>query len=124
MIRLINEEKVTDTEEEVVEIEDSAIADSAETTPAVDQNACEDVILGLVQEGWSMISSINAAIATLDANYEKENKADIIEILDSIVDDITVNIGMLYKITDMINEKTEKLLDTGAAKAEEIITEE
>lgn len=124
MIRLINEEKVADTEEEVVEIEDSAITDSPETTPAVDQNACEDVVLGLVQEGWSIISSINAAIATLDANYEKENKADIIEILDSIVDDVTVNIGMLYKITDMINEKTEKLLDTGAAKAEEIITEE
>lgn len=117
-------------EEDIIQtIEEPAADQTVEELPKeeidtqVSDNACEDVVLTIVQGAWQLIGEINTAIATLDYNYSKENKEDIKKILEGITDDLTVDIGMLYKISDMMNAKTEKLLDTGMEKAEDLAKE-
>ena len=46
---------------------------------------------------------------------------EIIELLNSIVDDSTVNIGILHKVFELLNSEKAELLVSGQEKAEEII---
>lgn len=124
MLKLLREEADDNNEEIEIEIEPEnkeVDSESAEEVPAeLNDKACEDVVLSLVKEAWALISQVNGAIATLDYTYSKNNKEDIKNILNTLVDDLTIDVGMLYKVSDMMNEKTEKLLDAGAEKAEEV----
>ena len=62
-------------------------------------------------------------IATLAVNYEDELKDDVIEILNVVVDDATINIGVLQKVANMMNKRRLQLLNTGEDKVEQILSE-
>lgn len=87
------------------------------------KNACQDMINDLIQTSWELISSINSTIATIEFDYkQKENKNEIIELLNSIVDDSTINIGILHKVFELLNSEKANLLASGEEKAEQIIS--
>ena len=81
------------------------------------------IINSLIKAEWEVISELNSVLATIKLSYSKENKEDIEKILNSILDDHTIDVGMLYKVYDLLGNKTSDLLDAGAEKAEEIISE-
>lgn len=86
------------------------------------QNALETESNAIIQNIWALISNINGLSASLDFDYKDSNKEDIKEILESMVNDLTIDIGMMYKIISIINNKTTELIDDGKQKAEELIT--
>ena len=120
MLTLIKEEKTT--------VEPSPAQPAAPSQDAVDPKvvavACEESVNTLMQQAWDFISNIKSVIATLDVNYIGDSKKDILELLNTIVDDSTINVGVLQKITDLMNSKRVDLLDAGADKAEAILTKE
>lgn len=143
MLRLIreaeeveNKVEVTDAETEKVEpvaVEKTSEEDNSIETATAFENSidpeienemvkksCEASINSLIEGIWNFISEINSTISTLTFNYKENNKDDIINILDSIVNDLTINIGMLYKCSNIMDEKTAELIETGKEKAEDI----
>lgn len=94
-----------------------------EPSEQVQQNAFSDLINAAIQKEWDIISQINSLIATFDFEYKDENKDDITAILNQLVDDSTINVGMLHKVAELVSTKTSELLDSGEEKAEEIISE-
>lgn len=116
MIKLLEQEK---TLIEPVAKEEKLAAEEVDNQLAI--TACEEAVNYLLQQSWDFISSVNSVIATLEMNYQEDVKKDIIELLNVIVDDITINIGMLNKITNIMNTKKTTLLNTGEDKAEKIL---
>ena len=119
MIKLIKEE-------EKIKVEPVPVEQQPQE-PVVDDKiatvACEEAVNSLTHQAWDFISSVNSVIATLDINYKEDVKKDVIELLNAIIDDSTINIGMLQKITNMMNIKKVDLLDAGEDKAEKILTQ-
>ena len=118
MIKLIKEEKVK-VEPIPVEAEQPKEEEVDDKIAAV---ACEEAVSNLMRQAWDFISNVNSVIATLELNYKEPVKEDILAILAAVVDDSTINIGMIQKITNMMNIKKVDLLDAGETKAEEILT--
>ena len=94
-----------------------------EPSEQVQQNVFSDLINSAIQKEWEIISQINSLIATFDYEYKDENKDNITAILSQLVDDSTINVGMLHKAAELVSTKTATLLDSGEEKAEEIISE-
>ena len=92
-----------------------------EPSPTVEEHAFTDMINNAIQQEWNLISALNGIAATFDFEYKDGNKQDIINVLNQIVDDTTINIGMLHKAAELVSLKTSELLDAGEEKAEEII---
>ena len=82
-----------------------------------------DMINSAIQKEWDFISQINSLIATFDFDYKEENKEDITAIFNQLLDDTTINIGMLHKAAELVSSKQAELMDAGEEKAEQIISE-
>ena len=125
MIKLINEEEKTIVEPIAIEQEPEPVETKPEDFSEVDEKmanlACEEAVNSLMQQSWDFISQVNSVIATLDVNYKEDIKKDVLELLNVIIDDSTINIGVLQKITNMMNSKKVNLLNAGEDKAEEIL---
>lgn len=124
MLKLIKEEKTVKVEPvNLPEAEEIAVQEKQkEIDEKIAVAACEDSVTDLMQQAWDFISSINSVIATLDLHYNNEEvKKDVLELLNYVADESTVNIGMLQKISDLMNIKKVDLLDAGEDKAEEFL---
>ena len=106
---------------EVTPVPNTNSNDTQEIPEHVIQNALETESNAIIQNIWALISNINGLSASLDFDYKDSNKEDIKEILESIVNDLTIDIGMMYKVISIINNKTAELIDDGKQKAEELI---
>lgn len=123
MLRLINEETIKPVAAE--EVEEITSPEINEIPEEVVTNACQDLVNGLIQNAWNFISEINSTIATIDYDFKNEiTKKEVKEILNQIVDDTTINIGMLHKAFELINVDKATLLTSGEEKAEQIISNE
>lgn len=121
MIKLVKEEK-TMVEPVPVQIKTEE-PQPKEIDAKIAAVACEEAVNNLMQQAWDFISNINSVIATLELNYKEDAiKKDVIEILNAIIDDNTINIGMIQKVINLMNIKKVELLDAGEQKAENILT--
>ena len=104
-------------------VEEKALGDEeiSETPENIVENAFADQVNNLINIAWSYIAEINSTIATLDYDYNRDDKEQIKSILDNVVNDLTINIGMLNKASSMIDRDQENLIDQGVEKAEKII---
>lgn len=76
----------------------------------------------LITQAWNFISEVNSVIATLDFNEGTfENGESFKNILNTVVDDSTITIGMLHKALSLIKAGTDNLISAGEEKAENII---
>ena len=127
MLKLITEEEKTIIEPINVDVEQAP--GPVETTPEefseVDEKtvnlACEEAVNNLMEQSWDFIAQVNSVIATLELNYKEDIKKDVLELLNVIVDDSTINIGVLQKITNMMNSEKVNLLNAGEDKAEKLL---
>lgn len=114
MLRLITEDKN-------VEVVPVAKVDN-DIDASLVKNACDESITSLIQKTWDYISEVNSIITTFDYDYKEADGNDIKEILNSVVDSATINIGMLHKVKDMLNQHSSNLVADGMEKAEQIIS--
>lgn len=125
-LKMIKEEtikpiSVEEASEEVADMPEVEV-DKEEIPQHIIENACQDLINNLTQEAWNFISSVNSSIATIeDGLKNEETKKEIIELLNTIVDDATINIGILHKVFSLINSNKADLIASGEEKAEDII---
>ena len=85
--------------------------------------ALSDYVNGIIGSVWNLISDINGAIVTFDEQFKKDEKSDVNEILNNIVTDLTIDIGMLNKVRELVDVEKEELIDKGEEKAEDIVGE-
>ena len=120
---LASDEAEKASQEEInVEVPEVEVS-TEEPQPQIQETAFSDLINSVVKQEWELISLLNGTIASFNFDYKDENKEDIIAILNQIVDDTTINIGMLHKANELISTKSASLLNAGEEKAEEIISE-
>lgn len=109
-------------EEEVADVNvEEEPKEETDVNVEVESIAYSGMINQLIQNKWNMISEIKSVIATMESSYEDANKENIQNILNSIVDDITINIGMLHKVITLVDNSSGNLLQSGEEKAENII---
>ena len=121
---------ICEAEEEHVEEPIAEIPEEPVEAPAIEEPHAEvpesvftDLINSAIQKEWDFISHINSLIATFDFEYKGDNKEDLTSIFNQLVDDTTINIGMLHKAAELVSSKQAELMDAGEQKAEEIISE-
>ncbi len=72
-----------------------------------------------------MTSNINGLIGTIDLENNIDfNKDQVKDILNSVIDDSMVSVGMLQKAIMITDPKKADLLNSGEQKAENIVSDE
>lgn len=74
-----------------------------------------------INSEWDSLNRVKSNIATLESEAPEES--DIKEILNTILTEKTIHIGMLTKALSLLDEETQDLMDAGVEKAEEVISE-
>lgn len=113
------------------EVEAEPIETVLQTTPEVPEaditneqlkSGLDQSVNYLITQAWNFISEVNSVIATLDFNEGTfENDESFKTILNTVVDDSTITIGMLHKALSLIKAGTDNLISVGEEKAENII---
>lgn len=109
-----------------IDVETGKVAEPEEIEKPSEEiitNAFEQMINDSIKQHWDTISNLNAIIATLDFDYKEANKEDIQKIMNELVDQTTINVGMLYKVLELVSGKTSDLIDKGVEKADDIVDE-
>lgn len=116
---------LVEEQEPIAEIPEEPVEAPAIEEPHADvpESVFSDLINSAIQKEWDLISHINSLIATFEFEYKGENKEDLASIFNQLVDDTTINIGMLHKAAELVSSKQAELMDAGEQKAEEIISE-
>lgn len=106
--------------------EEEPVIDSVqeEVPEEVAVNAYTDLLQDLLRKQWDVINSADSIIATIDTQEADINKEDVKAILNKLVEDTTVSIGMVTKALGVVDPSQEELMDQGVEKAEEVINQE
>ena len=103
MLKLIKEENVKPIALDQVDDVQVSEPEQQEVPEVIINNACQDIVNNLIQSAWNFISEVNSTIATIEYDFkDAKAKKEITELLNSIVDDSTVNIGILHKVFEYL----------------------
>ena len=103
------------------DIQDNIIPNEVPEDKDVIKNAYLAALNNVLNATWDIISELNSVIATSEVANDCPNKEDVKNILNTIVDDTTITIGMLNKAIELVNPKFGELINQGENKAEDSI---
>lgn len=103
------------------EIEEVVDSKEAELEVLDRKNGLKEMTKGVTNQVWDIISNINSVIATIKYDFKEDEVEDIIKIFNELIDDLTIDLGMLSKISNILDSRTVELMDKGEEKAEEIL---
>ena len=106
---------------ETPDIQDNIIPNEVPEDKDVIKNAYIAALNNVLNATWDIISELNSVIATSEVANDCPNKEDVKNILNTIVDDTTITIGMLNKAIELVNPKFGELINQGENKAEDSI---
>lgn len=86
------------------------------------QNAHTGMIGDLIKQHFDLLDNYRSVIATL-VTEDKEYTDQVVEILNSAMDEESIILGMLTKASELIDDKPQELMQQGEDKAEEIAAE-
>lgn len=96
--------------------------DSHEPNEENDLNAFVSLLNSAISNEWNQIETVKSYITTIDSiNNDNINKEDITLILNQIVDEKTMHVGMYQKAIELLDITPSNLVDKGEDKAEELI---
>ena len=110
-----------------IEVEDDISVEPVSSVPEkiytedVIKSGTKDLLNQLMMDAWSFISKVNSGIITLKGEENVPQKDHILEILNSVADDSTIIVGMLSKVSTLLDENTLALMQKGEKKADNII---
>lgn len=117
--KLLDESKATTIEEDIYLEEPEDIQEISEGQI---KSAFTALINNIVKDEFALIEQYNSVIATLEAE-DVENKDDILAIVKTILDEKNINVGMLTKALELVDNTSTELMNKGLEKAEEIISD-
>lgn len=100
-----------------VEVQDIEISEP-KVDDSIKENAMSSIIANEISNTYLSIDAIKSIIATMSS--EMPEKEDVIAILNQLIDDKTLSVGMLQKAMDLIDGKTNDLIDSGVEVANDI----
>lgn len=129
ILKIISEDRVkpiaTTAEEENVEVNLDVVDNQDIQVPQnIIDKSFGDLLNNLIQALWTNISEANSIITSFELDYSKDNKTDIIDIINTVADDLTISIGMLYKASEILNSHQTDLLADGKSKADKILDDD
>ncbi len=104
-------------EEEIPEIESQDVVTIEEPSQEDVDNGMYNIISQEMRDTLQDIENLKSIITTLKAN--DESREDIIEGLETIIDERAVHVGMLQSMLDSFDEGTKQLIDQGRLTLEE-----
>ncbi len=102
------------------DIEEISVVD--EPSEEVKKASLVQMINDSINSEWDALNRIKSNIATLES--EAPEQEEVKNILNSILDEKIIHIGMLTKVLSLLDNKTQVLMDAGVEKAEEVIKAE
>ncbi len=117
--KLLDESKATIVEEDIYLEEPE---DTQEISEGQIKSAFTALMNDIVKDEFALIEKYNSVIATLEAE-DVENKDDILAIVKTILDEKNINVGMLTKALELVDNTSTELMNKGLEKAEEIISD-
>ena len=102
---------VTDTE-----LEDAIVE------PEVEENAFVSLLTDEISNNYSSIDNYKSIKVTLDSSdLDEATKESVDKIIEDIIDNKTIEIGMLQTALEQINPDMIKLIDDGAEYADSVV---
>ena len=101
---------------EPVVVTDAELADAVEEVePEVEENAFAGLLSDEIANNYSSIDNYKSIKVTLDSsNLDEDTKASVGKIIEDIIDNKTIEIGMLQTALEQINPDMIDLIDDGA----------
>lgn len=104
-----------------VELDEPITIEEPEVSDEIKTNGFVDMLSYEIGEVYNSISSLKSILTTLGT--ELSDKQDVRDILNAIIDERTIHVGMLQKAIDLLNDEHKELVDAGEEKAETIASE-
>lgn len=119
---ILTEDEEVSVETPEVAVDDAVVIEPEKPSEEVVNSTYESMVNELVNHQWDIINNASGIIANLESETEtKFNKEDVIKLLKQLIDDTTINVGLVTRISELIDSKKSDLMTTGIEKAEEII---
>ena len=80
-----------------------------------------NVLNGLIGNLWSVIDQLKWIKNNNRMIKDENNLESFSKIIESLIDDTTINVGMIYKLIQIVNPEISMLIDKGKNKAEETL---
>ena len=127
--KLLLEEPVEAEELPAVEITEPVVVTDTElenaveeVEPEVEENAFAGLLSDEIANNYSSIDNYKSIKVTLDSsNLDEDTKASVNKIIEDIIDNKTIEIGMLQTALEQINPDMIQLIDDGAEYADSVI---
>lgn len=113
-------EFVEETNTEETESETTLVDSNSEVERNIQENTFADVTTGIKNSVWDIVSTLNGLIVNAEVD-NCPNKEEVITLLNEIMDEETIVVGMLEKVSELINEKRSTLVQQGKEKAENLL---
>ena len=97
------------------------ISTEPEISSEVEVNALSGLITGELTGTYSNIESLKSIVTTVALEFPE--RQDIVDILNSIIDERTMHIGMLQQALELVDGKHAELVDAGEEKSTAIAGE-
>ena len=109
---------------EVIYDENGNVETEQEVPQETVVNAYSGLLQDLLRKQWDVINAADGIMATIDTEEADINKEDVKAILQKLVDETTVSIGMVTKALGVVDPDQEELMNKGVEQAEEVISQE
>ncbi len=123
MLKLIKEEledEVIITEEPTNVLEEEPKQELTELEEMSMNQSLLDNVNDLINSCWTFIDAANSILISYE-EFKKDNWEEISNIINSLINDTTINVGMLNKVVSLISDERTDLLKQGEEKAENLI---
>ncbi len=113
---LMDPDKLPDVElTKPLEVEEPQVSEEDKTNGYINMLSTE------ISDTYNDISNLKSVLVSL--GQDLPDREDLKEIINSIIDERTIHVGMLQKAIDLLSESHKELLDAGEEKAEAIASE-
>ena len=85
----------------------------------LEKGAYVSTLNDVIETGWTYIEALKSAVATIGG--ENNTLPDVIAIVQDVIDDTIISIGMISKASELIDSETSDLMAQGEEKAEQIV---
>ena len=101
--------------EEPITIEEPTISEEDKI------NGFVNILSSEVSEIYNNLASLKSILVTLNSDLPQRD--DVKDILEEIINERTIHVGMIQKAIDLLSENHKELVDVGEEKAEQIASE-
>lgn len=104
-----------------VELDEPITVDMPETSEEDKVNGFINILSSEVSEIYNNLASLKSILVTLNSDLPERD--DVKDIIEEVINERTIHVGMIQKAIDLLSENHEELVDIGEEKAEQIASE-